>query len=133
MRRFSMSMALLTLLALAAAGCTSARRLAPPGIFVYESARVDREPNPYVEQRIDEISEKRDGAFPLLSDTPAAAPEALSPDARKALEERLLMAAEAEKAAAAQAASDAEQDRAVVKMLIRPAPKAPEPAPETGG
>ena len=127
MRRTSANITLALLIAVAASGCESAKRLAPPGLFVYEGARVDREPNPYIEQRIEEMEAQPKQPFPRLGEQPTGAAQGLSPAEQARMEENLAITRERTQDAAAADRAAAEADRAEMEALETPETLPPDP------
>ena len=67
----------LAMIALAASGCETARRLAPPGFFKYEDIAGDQPVNPAIEERIAARRSETRERFPRLSAQPNEKPEGL--------------------------------------------------------
>ena len=68
------TLCLLASLSLLAGGCTTMRRLAPPGFVKYEDLAKGRPPNPDMVDRIKESQSKSATRFPSLSEQPATQP-----------------------------------------------------------
>jgi len=95
----------------ASPGCSSLKRLAPPGILKYEELAGDQPVNPEIKQRIAERRREIDRRFPDLSAQPSRRPAEASMAERDALAAGLIDARDELQAAveADRAASDAER------------------------
>lgn len=60
--------------AVASGGCTTLKRLAPPGFVKYEELAGDKPKNPVIQERVKAVKVARDARFPNLSDEPGTAP-----------------------------------------------------------
>ncbi len=95
----------------ASPGCSSLKRLAPPGILKYEELAGDQPVNPEIKQRIAERRREIDRRFPDLSAQPSTRPAEAPMAERDALAADLIEARDELQAAveADRAASDAER------------------------
>lgn len=70
-------------LAVGAGGCTTLKRLAPPGFVKYEDLAGDKPKNAVIEERVKAVRTARDARFPNLSEQPAVAPTPMPAAERK--------------------------------------------------
>jgi hypothetical protein len=75
MRAKQYAFAALAVLTAAMGGCTTMKRLAPPGFVKYEDLAGDKPKNPVIQERVKAVKQARDARFPNLSEQPSAAPE----------------------------------------------------------
>lgn len=66
------------------AGCTTLKRLAPPGIVKYEDLAGGKPKNPVIANRVKAVRTARDARFPDLSEQPSAAPTPMRVEERDA-------------------------------------------------
>ena len=74
MRAKHYALAALAVLTVGAGGCTTLKRLAPPGFVKYEDLAGDKPKNPVIQERVKAVKAARDAQFPNLSEQPAVAP-----------------------------------------------------------
>lgn len=78
--------------AVAAGGCTTLERLAPPGFVKYEDLAGDKPKNAVIQERVKAVKDARDARYPNLSEQPSAAPTPMPAEERKAHLDMLVVA-----------------------------------------
>jgi len=96
---------------LAAGGCSTLERIAPPGFVKYEDLEKDTPPNPEIQARVEARKMSGERSFPNLSQTPSANPAAPAAAELEAERTRLLAERDALNANAAEDREAAEIER----------------------
>ena len=99
-------------------GCTTIKRLAPPGVIKYEDLAKDIPPSPEIQARIKDRREEQPPKFPVLSRQPSEIPDPIDGIERSSQINELLYRREELSAASEQdrLAIEAEREAAIEEL-----------------